>query len=85
MPQSSPIYHRMRPFILETGITWNGIFYVSPLVRFVEFLIGAVVAKLALHEDLRVYLTTNRRLTEIGSDVAFAIGALWIRLQRLLY
>eukprot|EP00959_Pyramimonas_sp_CCMP1952_P359785 7533568-Pyramimonas_sp.AAC.2 len=66
------------PFILETYFFWNMALYRSPVIRFFEFLIGALVAKLGLQEDVETLLSANRKVTEIGSDVAFAIGALWM-------
>jgi len=70
--------HRAPPFHVDDTLYWNSLFYLSPVVRFLEFLSGALVGKLALHEVVKARLGSNRKHAEIGSDAAFAFGAIWI-------
>uniref|UniRef100_A0A7S0RSY5 Acyltransferase 3 domain-containing protein n=1 Tax=Pyramimonas obovata TaxID=1411642 RepID=A0A7S0RSY5_9CHLO len=77
-PRHLSIIQPRPPFVLDRIFFWYEAFYHSPVIRFLEFLIGALVAKLGLHEDVKLFFTTNRRLAEIGSDLTFAVGALWM-------
>eukprot|EP00959_Pyramimonas_sp_CCMP1952_P211947 4435213-Pyramimonas_sp.AAC.1 len=77
-PRLKMVVTRTPPFLLSDELYWNTLAYLSPLVRFLEFLLGALVAKLALHETVRAHFATHRKLAEIGSDVSFAFATIWM-------